>query len=126
MKALIRLYVDNIEVYAYDRLSPQQVVDLKNAIDEWVQIHMKDAYCSFNYSYEGALFKVDSEFLYKHGNKKININPMNILYDIKVLFEFAGDDDWVCSCHEVDCPGGCGVLRCGCIDVCRCARYYNY
>ena len=25
-----------------------------------------------------------------------------------------------CYCGDWLCAGGCGVLRCGCIDVCRC------
>ena len=29
------------------------------------------------------------------------------------------DDEYKCPCYVEGCPGGCGTLWCGCIDVCR-------
>ena len=33
------------------------------------------------------------------------------------------EDDYRCHCGSHSCDGDCGLLRCGCIDVCRCHCY---
>ncbi len=33
------------------------------------------------------------------------------------------EDDYRCHCGYHSCDGDCGLLRCGCIDVCRCHCY---
>lgn len=42
----------------------------------------------------------------------------NLVADDKVEEE-EQEDDYECYCQVKGCPGGCGVLWCGCIDVCR-------
>lgn len=36
------------------------------------------------------------------------------------LYNMIVSHKWQCPCHYPNCDGGCGVLDCGCIDVCRC------
>jgi hypothetical protein len=119
MKALIRLYLNDKALYELNTFSQDQINEIKKSVDEWIQIRMKDAYSNFLIAFEGVAFGIDSEFLYRHGNKKIQIYPMDIHDTIHVEFHYAGEDDWICYCREVDCPGSCGVLACGCIDICR-------
>ena len=125
MKAIIRLYMNDTEIFPYyNKFSDEYIENLRIAINDWAQIYIKEAYSNFTKSYEGVLFNIDNDFLYKHGNKKISINPMNFNQDIQIVLEYAGDDNWICYCKEIYCPGGCGTLRCGCVDVCldRCGE----
>lgn len=41
---------------------------------------------------------------------------------------YDNDDEWIHYCGDRDCNGDCGLLACGCIDVCRgrCGRYDYY
>lgn len=41
-------------------------------------------------------------------------------YRYAILMDRYNPHGYRCCCRDDYCPGGCGVLRCGCIDVCRC------
>ena len=42
----------------------------------------------------------------------------NLVADDKVEEE-EQEDEYKCPCYLKECPGDCGTLWCGCIDVCR-------
>ena len=119
MKALIRIFIDNEEIYIHTALHSSQILSIQAAIDEWVYKYSETAYSDFRTAKEGVLFEVNKEFVELHCNHKIQITPENFKKTVSILLNYAGDDNWICFCREVDCPGGCGTLSCGCIDVCR-------
>jgi hypothetical protein len=119
MKALIRLYRNHNAVFEINEFSTEQINEITKSVDEWLDIYKEDAYSNFLIGFQGVAFGIDNEFLYHHGSKMIQIYPMDVNDTIHIEFHYAGDEDWICYCREVDCPGGCGVLECGCIDVCR-------
>ena len=119
MKALIRLFIDNKEVCAHEKLNRVQIEQLKIATDEWIQIRMEGGYSNFEICKKGVAFGIDNEFLYRFGSKKILITPMDIHNEVHIQFDFVGEGEEICYCGEVYCDGYCGTLSCGCIDVCR-------
>ena len=119
MKALIRIFIDSEEIYIRTALNTSQILSIQEAVDECVYKYSKTAYSDFRTAHEGVLFDINQEFVELHCNRKITINPENFKKTIQIMFNYAGDSDWICFCREVDCPGGCGTLPCGCIDVCR-------
>jgi hypothetical protein len=73
-----------------------------------------------------VLLRATSDLM-KLNKKRISLNPFGFHKKLDVQFEYLNNDNYVCNCDEVWCEGSCGVLNCGCIEVCRgrCGNDYD-
>jgi len=118
MKAIIRIFIDKKEVNL-DNINEYLIKKIQKTINEWLSDKCEEAYSDFNLGYDAAIININNEFITSYMDKMIVISPENVSQNIQVVFNYAGEGNWICYCRDVDCPGGCGTLSCGCIDICR-------
>ena len=122
MKAFIHIFRENEEI-SITALSTNQAMNLETSIREFTRNNGCISRI-FLLRYNAPVgLDISEEFLNKYKNKKIKLNPEGFLKSISVQFEHINEYNDVCNCFDVYCDNSCGVLPCGCIDVCRCHDY---
>ena len=122
MKYQLRLFVDNYET-TVKNLKPQELKAIGACISEYIRQEKKQENFSFTiemteYSDPVAINVPDAFKSYTE--KKIHLDPFGFNKKLDIEFNHISDSNFVCRpCNNIWCEGHCGVLDCGCIDLCR-------
>lgn len=118
MKFEIRIFVEGYETVV-PNLKQNELKAVTDSIFEYIQsekIHGEIQMKRYN---QPVVLNANSDFM-KLSNKRISLNPYNFHKKLDIQFDYLDDINYVHYCDDIWCNGGCGVLSCGCIDVCRC------
>ena len=117
MKFEIRIFVDGYET-TVNNLKQIELKPVNEAIFDYLQNEKLLCELEMKRYNQPVLLRATSDFM-KLNKKRISLNPFGFHKKLDVQFEYLNNDNYVCNCDEVWCEGSCGVLSCGCIDVCR-------
>ena len=117
MKFEIRIFVDGYET-TVNNLKQIDLKPVNEAIFDYLQNEKLLCELEMKRYNQPLVLRATSEFM-KLDKKRISLNPFGFHKKLDIQFDYLNDDNYVCNCYEVWCEGACGVLSCGCVDVCR-------
>ena len=117
MKYHIRLFVDNYETVA-ENLKDYELKSITECIYEYIQKEKFTFMIEMKRYYDSVALNVPADFK-KFNEKRIHLNPFGFHQKLDIQFDYIDDSNFIHYCDDIWCPGGCGTLDCGCIDVCR-------
>jgi len=121
MKYAIRLFVDGYETTA-ERLKDDELVAITQCIYEYIKKEGFSFVIEMTRYYDESVALNVNEAFKKFNGVRIHLDPFGFHRKLDIQFDYIDSNNRVCYCHDIWCGGGCGVLPCGCIDMCRC-RY---
>lgn len=127
MKYELRLFIDGYQVYV-SNLKETELKPISDAIVEYFQSEKVDCELEMKRYMHPVLLHV-KEDISRIENKKIKLDPFGFHKTLEIEVEYISNSNRVCDCFDIWCDGYCGVLYCGCIDVCRGQCYmgdYNH
>lgn len=117
MKFEIRIFVDGYET-VLKNLKQTELKPVNEAIFEYLQDEKLRCEIETKRYNQPIVITSDSEFM-RLNKKRISLNPFGFHKKLDIQFDYLNNDNYVCDCYEVWCEGTCGVLSCGCVDLCR-------
>lgn len=121
MKLEIRIFIEGYETFV-SKIKQNELKAISDCIFEYIQSEKIHGEIEINRYSQPVVLNADSSFM-NINNKRISLNPYNFHKKLDIEFNYVDEMNYVHYCDDIWCTGGCGVLSCGCIDVCRCMDY---
>lgn len=118
MKYQLFIFIDGCETLA-NKLEENELKTINSSIMEYIHKNGFNFKIELTRYYDSVALNVPSEFEPFTG-KRIHLKSHDFHKELEIQFNYVDNFDWIHYCDDIWCDGDCGVLYCGCIDVCRC------
>jgi len=123
MKAYIRIFINEYET-SIDTIKDDEIRAITACMYEHIAQEGVTFEINLNRYLEPVALNVPYEYMKKIDRVRIELRPYGFHKNLKIQMDYISDSNFICSCSDIWCDGSCGVLRCGCIDVCRDRGHY--